>query len=446
MSERELKRAAVLSRVAEAGWSLGQAAERMAVSYRQAKRLWKRYRAQGAKGLVHGNAGRVSNRAKPKKLRRRVLALLRKKYGGAVGERFGPTLAAEHLGEEDGIELGVETLRGWMLAEGLWSRDRRRRVHRQRRERKARFGELVQLDGSFHDWLEGRGPGGCLMNMVDDATGTTLCRLGKEETIWAAVGVLKAWIGCYGVPQALYTDWKNVYVREPNAGERLRGEVPVTQFGRMCQARGIEIWAASSPQAKGRVERNHGTHQDRLVKKLRRKRIGTHADANRYLVEAYCPQHNARYAQPAAAPEDNHLPSPGARKLAQIFRLETARVLSNDWVVQHDNRCYQVERQSQHHAPAKGKVRVCEEEDGSLEILYREQKLKWKEIAARPASEKPGKETPARAVPPTALRPKWKPGPEHPWRRGHPKRNPAGPVSPPCGVPASSWASASAPP
>jgi hypothetical protein len=305
---------------------------------------------------------------------------------------------------------------------------------------------LVQLDGSFHDWLEGRGPGGCLMNMVDDATGTTLCRLGKEETIWAAVGVLRAWIERYGVPQALYTDWKNVYVREPNAGERMRGEVPVTQFGRMCQALGIEIWAASSPQAKGRVERNHGTHQDRLVKKLRRKGIGTHTDANRYLVEAYCPQHNARYAQRAAAPEDDHLPSPGARKLAQIFRLETERVLSNDWVVQHANCLYQVERQSQHHAPAKGKVRVCEGEDGNLEILYREQKLKWKEIAARPASEKQGKETPARAVPPTALNPKWKPGSDHPWRRGYQARNLAGQASPPPGVPATSWASASAPP
>jgi hypothetical protein len=372
--------------------------------------------------------------------------LLRKKYGGEVGERFGPTLAAEHLGEEDGIEVGVETLRGWMLEEGLWSRDRRRRAHRQRRERKAHFGELVQLDGSFHDWLEGRGPGGCLMNMVDDATGTTLCRLGKEETIWAAVGVLKAWIERYGAPQALYTDWKNVYVREPNAGERLRGEVPVTQFGRMCQALGIEIWAASSPQAKGRVERNHGTHQDRLVKKLRRKKIRTHADANRYLGEEYCPQHNARYAQPAAAPEDVHLPSPGARKLAKIFRLETERVLSNDWVVQHENRFYQVERQSQHHAPTKGKVRVCEGEDGSLEIDYREQKLQWKEIAARPVSAKRVKETPAPAVPPTALNAQWKPRPDHPWRRGYPERNLAGPASPSPARAPSSWASASAPP
>ena len=441
MSERELKRAAVLSRVAEGGWSLVQAAERMKVSYRQAKRLWKRYRAKGTKGLVHGNAGRVSNRAKAKSLRRRVLSLLRKKYGGEEGERFGPTLAAEHLGEEDGIELGVETLRGWMLEAGLWSRERRRGGHRQRRERKAHFGELVQLDGSFHAWLEGRGPGGCLMNMVDDATGTTLCRLGKEETIWAAVGVLRAWMECYGVPRALYTDWKNVYVREPSAGERMRGEVPVTQFGRMCQKLGIEIWAASSPQAKGRVERNHGTHQDRLVKKLRRKKIGTHADANRYLVEEYCPQHNARYAQTAAAPEDDHLPSPGAGKLAKIFRLETERVLSNDWVVQHESRFYQVERQSQQHAPAKGKVRVCEGEDGSLEIHYREQKLKWKEIAARAVSEKRVKEKTERALPRATTR-NWKPGPDHPWRQGYPGRKPG--LAPP--IPASSWASASAPP
>jgi hypothetical protein len=209
----------------------------------------------------------------------------------------------------------------------------------------------------------------------------------------------------------------------------------------MCQALGIEIWAASSPPAKGRVERNHGTHQDRLVKKLRRKKIRTHAHVNRYLVEAYCPQHNARYAQPAAAPEDVHLPSPGARKLAKIFRLETERVLSNDWVVQHANRFYQVERQSHLHAPAKGKVRVWEEEDGSLEIRYREQKLRWKELAARPVPAKRVKATPARGVPPAALPPQRKPAPDHPWRRGYPERNPAGQaLRTPAQAP-SSWAS-----
>jgi transposase len=415
MDERERKRGAVLSQVAEKGWTLVQAAERMGLSYRQAKRMWKRYGAQGTTGLMHGNVGRRSNHAKPKRLRRRVLVLIRRKYGGEPGERFGPTLAAEHLEEDDGIVMGVETLRQWMLEEGLWSRERRGRAHRRRRERKAHFGELVQLDGSFHDWLEGRGPRGCLMNMVDDATGTTLCRMGKEETIWAAVGVLRAWMERYGVPQALYTDWKNVYVCEPSAQERRRGEEPLTQFGRMCHKLGIEIIAASSPQAKGRVERNHGTHQDRLVKKLRLRKVDSLEEAHRYLEEKYCAEHNARFAVRAAAPQDFHLPSPGARQLETIFRLERERALSNDWVVRNENHFYQVERQSLHHAPAKSKVRVCEWEDGRIEIHYRGQKLSWKRIPARPLPSKP-EDNPR--VLSEETRKKWKPGPDHPWRRG----------------------------
>ena len=159
--------------------------------------------AKGA-GLMHGSAGRVSNRAKPRSLRRTVWGLMGEKYGGEPGERFEPTLAVEHLGKEDGIRLGVERLRKWMLEEGLWRRERRRPAQRRRGERKAHLGKLVQLDGSFHDWLEGRGRRGCLMNRVDEATGTTLCRMAEEETIWAAVGVVRAWIECNGVPQALH--------------------------------------------------------------------------------------------------------------------------------------------------------------------------------------------------------------------------------------------------
>jgi transposase len=223
------------------------------LGYRQVKRLWRRYKRTGRKGLQHGNVGRASNRSKPAQFRRRVLSLIQQKYSGSEGERFGPTLAAEHLAEEDGITIDHETLRGWMLAEGLWSRQRKRRKHCKRRERKEHFGERVQLDGSFHDWLEDRGPRGCLMNMVDDATSTTLARLGKEETIWAAAGVLPSWMEKYGVPRALYTDWKNVYTRPATPAEQLRGEVPVTPFGRMCQKLDIRIIAASSPQAKAYV-------------------------------------------------------------------------------------------------------------------------------------------------------------------------------------------------
>ena len=170
MSTRELERVEVMGRVAKEELKLIDAAAMLQLSYRQVKRLWRRYRQKGSQGLQHGNVGRVSNRSKPAKFRRRVLSLIRKKYSGSEAERFGPTLAAEHLAEEDGIAIDHETLRGWMLAEGLWSRQRKRKKHCQRRERKTHFGELVQLDGSFHDWLEGRGPRGCLMNMVDDAT------------------------------------------------------------------------------------------------------------------------------------------------------------------------------------------------------------------------------------------------------------------------------------
>ena len=414
MSERELRRAAVLAQVKSEAWTLVEAAERMELSYRQAKRLWKSYQGQGAAGLAHGNAGRSSNRAKPKKVRAKALRLIRQKYSGQVGERFGPTLAAEHLASEDGIELSATTVRRWMLTEGLWSRERKVRQHRTRRERREHFGELVQLDGSFHEWLEGRGPRGCLMNLVDDATSTTLCRMGDQETIWAAVGVLRAWMEKYGVPRALYTDWKNVYVREPTAKELLHGKPAVTQFGRMCERLGIKIIAAGSPEAKGRVERNHGTHQDRLIKKMRRKKIATHRAVNEYLEQDYCDDHNRRFAVDAASETDYHLPTPGARQLREIFRLETERTLGNDWVVRHDNLLYQVEAQSRTYAPAKSKVTICEWENGTLEIRYRDRPLSWHLIQERP--QKPAVAPSKRRKP---SRPPAADMPNHPWRRSY---------------------------
>jgi transposase len=287
MSKGELGRVEVLARVQSRQLKVVDAAQLMHLSYRQAKRLWKRYREEGAAGLKHRSAGRASNRAYEEKFRGKVLRLVREKYGGPVGERFGPTLAAEHLASEDGLKVDGETLRRWMLAEGLWSRERKRRRHLRRRERKEHFGEMVQMDGSFHGWVEERGPQGCLIDLVDDATSTTWAQLGEQETIWAVADGLRAWIERYGVPLALYVDWKNLYKRPATPKERLRGEEPITQFGRMCAKLGIELIAASSPQAKGRVERQHGTHQDRLVKKLRRQQITSHEQANVYLRNEY---------------------------------------------------------------------------------------------------------------------------------------------------------------
>ena len=412
MSARELTRVEVLSRVKAGTLSLGSAATLMAVSYRQAKRLARRYRADGAKGLKHRGAGATSNHARPTAERERVLALVRDKYSGRIDERFGPTLAAEHLASEDGVTVHHDTVRRWMLAAGLWSRARTRSAHRARRERKAHFGELVQLDGSFHLWYEARAPRSCLMNLVDDATGRTLARLGAEETIWAAVDVLRRWIEAYGVPLALYTDWKNVYVRVPNADEQATGAVPLTQFGRMCAALGIQIIAASSPQAKGRVERNHGTHQDRLVKKFRRVGIADATAANAFLETTYLPEHNARFAVAPASAEDFHRRVPSRTTLDRVFQLEEERVLSNDWVVRYATRYLQVARQSGQ-APARSTVVVREASDGALELRYRGRPMQWTEIAAPVKPTPPAVRTPLSSAPHRPARP----SADHPWRR-----------------------------
>jgi transposase len=421
MSARELTRVEVLSRVKAGTLSLGSAATLLAVSYRQAKRLARRYRTEGAKGLKHRSAGRASNHARPTAERERALALVRAKYSGPVDVRFGPTLAAEHLASEDGVTVHHDTLRRWMLGAGLWSRARKRSPHRERRERKAHFGELVQLDGSFHVWYETRGPRGCLMNLVDDATGRTLARLGDEETIWAAADVLRRWIEAYGVPLALYTDWKNVYVRVPNAEEQVTGAVPLTQFGRMCASLGIQIIAASSPQAKGRVERNHGTHQDRLVKKLRRVGIADATAANAFLEATYLPEHNARFAQAPASAEDFHRRTPSRGALDRAFQLEETRVLSNDWVIRYDTRHFQVARQS-HQAPARSTVLVREAVTGAIEMRYRGRLMRWTEIPA-PPPRLPLTPTAARAAT-GGRRSVARPSADHPWRRGFGERQP----------------------
>ena len=245
LSRKELNRVEVLGRVKAGSLRLIEAAELMRLSYRQAKRVWARYRGGGAKALQHRHCGASSNRAYAAEFRRTVLRRVRERYLD-----FGPTLAAEHLGADDGLVVQRQTLSRWLVEAGIWRGQRRRDRYRQRRERKPHFGELVQMDGSFHDWLEDRGGRGCLMHMVDDATSTVLCSFTAEETTWAAAGLLRRWIERYGVPRALYTDWKTVYVRAATAAELQQGLVPQTQFGRMCSGLGMRIIAASSPQAK----------------------------------------------------------------------------------------------------------------------------------------------------------------------------------------------------
>jgi len=409
MSGKELRRVEVLSRVKRGELKLTEAAELLEVSYRQAKRLKKRYRGGGSKALVHGNVGRASNRADEER-RERVLDLVRENYSGEPHERFGPTLASEHLEADHRITVPRETLRRWMLAAGLWSRRRKRQAHRKRRQRKAHFGELIQIDGSHHQWLEGRGPKGCLMNFVDDATGLALGRFSSEETTWAAADLLEAWVRQYGVPKALYCDWKNVYKRQPTSREAIEGIEPETQFGRMCAKLGIRIIAASSPQAKGRVERHHGTHQDRMIKKMRLEGIADYEAANLYLDELYLREHNAKFGCEPASEADFHQRLPKGLDLKWVFCLEAERVVSNDLVVRFENRFLQLKAKRNQSLGAGARVTVQQGRGGELRVGFEGRTVGFEEIDRPPAK---GRGEPQQR----AVRQARKPAADHPWRR-----------------------------
>ena len=258
MSRKECMRGAVLARVAAGTMTLADAVPLLGVSYRQAKRLWRRYRGDGSAGLVHGNVGRRSNRALDAATRAAVVGLIRAHYGGTSakgpGQRFGPTLVAEHLWTDHGLLIARSTLRDWMREDGLWSRTRRGEPRHTRRERRPHFGELVQLDGSFHDWFEGRGPRAgqrsCMMSLVDDATSTTLVRFGAEQTIWPGVAVLRAWLAAAGGPGAPHQSWENRCHARPKPNATAVGAaIPNAGGGRAVRLRRrplmVEVWHES---------------------------------------------------------------------------------------------------------------------------------------------------------------------------------------------------------
>jgi transposase len=417
MSAKELKRWVVMRRVRDRELSRAEAAAVLGLSYRQIKRLFQRFRTRGQKGLVHGNVGQPSNRAHPIAVRRQAMALITEHFGGPArgrGQRFGPTLAAEHLAEEFGLRIPVPTLRRWMLSEKLWTRLRKSKRSHRRRTRRAHFGELVQMDGSFHAWLEERGDVACLLTMIDDATGRTLGRFTGEETTWGAAEVLQRWIEKYGVPQALYVDAKTVFVRQGTVNELAAGIAPVTQFGRMCAKLGIRLLVAKSPEAKGRVERVHGTNQDRLVKKLRRRGITTYAAANHFLLADYFPAHNARFAVEPLEQADFHLPLPPRINLTHVFCLEVQRVVGNDWVVRYENQLLQLlpTARAKRHIGPRAKILVRETAAGELFLVARtragdEHILEWTAVSPTTAAVRAPSvfRTPTVRVPPPPVPP-----------------------------------------
>jgi len=404
MSLRERKRLVVMNEVKRRRLKLVEAAGVMRVSYRQAKRIWRRYQQEGDAGLVHRLRGRPSGRRKPPELRQRVLA----RYGERYGD-FGPTLAAEKLAGE-GLAVDHETLRRWLLGTGPWRRGRRRGEHRQWRERKACFGQMVQLDGSHHDWFEGRRERCVLMVMIDDATNRTQARFFEGETTRASYDTLEVWAGAHGLPNSLYVDRDSIYRAEglPTVAEQLAGQEPQTQFGRAMGQLGVKVIMAQSPQAKGRVERRHRLLQDRLVKELRLRGICDLARANLFLVGEFLPELNRRFTVEPASAADVHQPAPP--HLDEVLSWEESRVVQRDWTVVWEGRWYQIEREEAARQLVGRPITVRRLRDGREQLLHQGQKLRWRRLPERPQRPPPE----PRRLGPTRLS---KPAAEHPWRR-----------------------------
>jgi transposase len=378
----------------------------MGVSYRQSIRMLRVFRESGSGGLAHKLRGQPSNRACDLPKRAEVIDAFKRSYKG-----FGPTLASEMLEEREDMRVHRETLRRWLVKEGLWTERKRRRRHRSRRKRKERFGEMEQLDGSHHDWFEGRGPKCCLMTMVDDATGTVWALFTRDEGTSAAMRVLWAWTLQFGIPHSVYVDRLKTYItdREPTVEEQLAGRTPATQFGRACQKLGIGIIAAHSPQAKGRVENKHKLTQDRLIKEMRLNNISTIEEANEFL-KTWLPKINRRFSVAAANPDDMHRAVRGGLDLRNVFCLEDTRIVKNDWIVQFDNQWLQILKRQSILPPAGAKVIVQNWLDGSLHVTYQGEPVVVKLLDAPPAK-------PARIVQ-DEPKVEFKPAHDHPWRAG----------------------------
>jgi len=373
---QEKLRGKIMEMVKRGFKTLKAASLELGISYSQVKRIYKRYMDGGDNALVHGNTGKPSHNKTDKTTVSRAIALFKEKYYD-----FGPTLAQETLLERDGLKISVSTLRRALLANELWKKKKKGIEYRSRRTPRARFGELVQFDGSHHDWFEGRGPRCCLITMIDDARKIRLSQFFDEETMFGAMIVLKKWIELYGIPFSLYCDHKNAFVltREPTDAEILAGNLkPKSHFGRACDKLGIEVIAANSPQAKGRVERNHGVDQDRLVKALRLEGICTIGQANQYLQETYLPKMNEKFSRPARDGDDAHV-NLGKVKLDDILCMEFDRKISKDYIVRFQARLFQIQK-SRPLPRVEDKVIVRVMLDNSVHILWKDKPLLVKEI------------------------------------------------------------------
>jgi transposase len=388
MSQKERDHLIVIKQVVKGRLSAREAATMLKVTRRHIFRMVKRYQKAGDLGLIHRLRGQGSNRGYPKKLKARVLEL----YWRPEYRDYGPSLFTEVLASDHKISVDHETVRRWLMAKGGSNVQRKKRPHRRKRPRRTAIGELVQFDGSDHDWFEGRGPACTLLHLIDDATSTVFLRFAPSENTADCMRAFWNYVNRYGLPRCLYIDRGSVFWAD---GGRL------TEFGRAMATLGVQMIFANSSQAKGRVERGNRTQQDRLIKAMRRAKISTIAGANLFLDRSYTEHHNTRFALSSKGLPDVHRPVEKSCKLEQILCFQTERCLNHDFTITLAARYIQILKGPYALPRPTTYLIVRRYLDDSLHIFCAEQEMRFEILPGKPPARK------QRAVVPTD---------NHPWR------------------------------
>lgn len=397
MTEKYIKQAEVFEQLKRKEIPQKGAALLLSLSPRHIRRKLKRFLEYGAESLVHGNKGRPSNKRLSSDIRAKIIELMKTKYEG-----FGPTFASEKMAELDGIIIHPETLRLFLIYEGLWHKQRKRKRHRKWRKPKDFFGEMIQVDGSIHVWVDGQK--WTLLRFVDDATKMILWMEFVKSESWKSI--TRATINYFsrhGMPVSLYTDRGKVFKVNLNNEENEF----ITQYQRALNQLGVKLIHAYSPQAKGRVERGFQTDQDRLIKELKLAGIKTMDEANKFLQEYYIPKMNNKFAIPATK-EGNLHRKVGKYNLDDIFCIQAIRTVQNDWVVRYNNRFFQIDNLRPAIVKPKDQVTIHERLDGTIFISIRSITLEFKEIKERIRYVKQPEKVYTNKI--------YKPKPDHPWR------------------------------
>ena len=370
MSDKELKRLSVLQEICDQRITQSQAAQLLHISERQIRRLLQKYKAQGPAALAHAARGQTSNSKIPEELRLKCLNLVAEQFHG-----FGPTLAHEKLTTFHGFDISVETLRSWMIAADLWiPRAKRLKRPYQPRYNRDCYGELIQIDGSHHDWFEGRAPKCCLLVFIDDATGKLQhLRFCESESAFDYMISTRLYVEQHGKPLAFYSDKHSVF----RVNQSSKKDTKITQFGRVLSTLNIDIIFANSPQAKGRVERANRTLQDRLIKEMRLEGICSIGQANAWL-PCFIEQFNRKFAKMAFNPKDLHRTvTETAEELDDIFTWQEPRKVTKNLTITYDKCIYMLEPTALNHKLVGQSISFLEYPDGTVALMHEGRKLNY---------------------------------------------------------------------